>query len=82
MHATSIVFDSPFGAIGLTATEVGLSHIVFRAEQEPVQTKTMSEASSETAPSELSTILREARIQILEYFEGTRRTFDLELDLN
>jgi len=81
MHATSILIDSPLGAIGLTATEVGLSHIEFRAGEKPVRTKAVAEESSEAALSELLNTLREARIQILEYLEGNRRAFDLELDL-
>ena len=81
MHATSILFDSPFGAIGLTATDVGLSHVEIRTREKPAHAINVSDATSETDDSNLPNVLREARIQILEYLQGDRRSFDIELDL-
>jgi methylated-DNA-[protein]-cysteine S-methyltransferase len=81
MHAISIVFDSPFGAIGLTATDVGLSHVEIRNRKEPARAKTPPDTTPETEAG-LPSILRQARVQILEYLQGNRRSFDLELDMS
>jgi len=81
MDASSIVVDTPVGPIGLTMTDAGLSHVKFRAEKEPADAETGSEASSESAPTKLPDTLRKARDQILEYLAGKRRSFDLDLDL-
>jgi O-6-methylguanine DNA methyltransferase len=81
MRNVSIVFDSPFGVIGLTATVVGLSRVEIRTGEKPGHTQEVSDANPETERADPPRVLGEARVQILEYLQGKRRTFDLELDL-
>ena len=64
-------FASPVGRLAVVADEQGLRHILFESERHPV---TRSPDWQRDADA-----LREAREQLLAYFRGERRGFDLRL---
>ncbi|MCE2437465.1 MAG: methylated-DNA--[protein]-cysteine S-methyltransferase [Pseudomonadales bacterium] len=68
--------DSPIGKLTLEATEQGLREIRFGGSNESETTRDHMSACSAAAGFHL----REARRQLAEYFDGTRRTFTLDLD--
>ena len=63
--------DTPIGPIGLTATADGLAEIWFDAYP-----ASDAKGAGERDPAG---VLEQARIQLEEYFAGTRTTFDLPL---
>jgi O-6-methylguanine DNA methyltransferase len=70
------VIDSPVGPLFLRTTSKGIRRLEFlreAIEREPRKSEIEGEGSSEFAA--------EVEKQITEYFEGTRRAFDLPLDL-
>jgi methylated-DNA-[protein]-cysteine S-methyltransferase len=62
-----LYYTSPIGVLEIAGTEDGITSIVFVDE------------TGETG--EVPEVLKEAYIQIREYFSGSRRVFDLKLDL-
>jgi methylated-DNA-[protein]-cysteine S-methyltransferase len=71
--------DSPVGELLVAATPAGICRISFDAEREAAIDELASAYGTRVlrAPRPLD----EARRQLDEYFSGTRRTFDLALDL-
>ena len=68
-------FDTPIGTLTIAADASGLRHIEFPSNRHPVDRFDWTQgASGETADA-----LRTTREQLLEYFAGTRRDFDLPL---
>ena len=65
---TTARIASPVGTLTLAATETGLTRTDFTPD--------------ETPQSEVPPALRPAAEQLAEYFAGTRRAFDLTLDLH
>ncbi|UWX97044.1 methylated-DNA--[protein]-cysteine S-methyltransferase [Arthrobacter zhaoxinii] len=74
------VIDSPVGRLILAATDAGLVRVAF--EGEGVDT-VLQDLSTRISPRILEAPGRLARpaAQLREYFDGTRRSFDLDLDL-
>lgn len=74
------VVDSPVGGLVLAATGTGLVRVAF--ECEGVDT-VLQDLSTRISPRllEAPDRLAAAAAQLREYFEGTRRSFDLALDL-
>ena len=69
------IVDSPIGSLFVAATERGLCRISFWPEG-------MEEALARTfGPRVLRSPLDDVRRELDKYFEGTRRAFDLPLDL-
>lgn len=68
--------DSPIGELTLVASEVGLTHVLF-PDQTPADVGVPDDADE--VPDHPT--LAAAADQLGEYFAGTRRTFDLPLDL-
>ncbi len=68
-------FDTPIGALTIAADAIGLRHIEFPGNRHPVERVGWV---SDARGSILDT-LRAARGQLLEYFAGQRRDFDLPL---
>jgi methylated-DNA-[protein]-cysteine S-methyltransferase len=69
------VFDSPVGELFVAATDRGLARISYRPEG-------MEETLARTFGSRvLRSPLDDVRRELDEYFAGTRRVFDLPLDL-
>ena len=78
----SVVFQTPWGWMGLSETAKGIDSIVLpKASRRAV----LSELGLPSALQEqgLTTPrLREAQVQLIGYLAGTRRSFDLPLDLS
>ncbi|MCC9205801.1 methylated-DNA--[protein]-cysteine S-methyltransferase [Arthrobacter sp. zg-Y769] len=74
------VIDSPVGKLILAATDAGLVRVAF--ECEGVDT-VLQDLGTRISPRILEAPGRLARpaAQLREYFDGTRRSFDLDLDL-
>lgn len=78
----AIVFQSPWGWLGISETEKGIDGIAL-----PQQSKRMVEASlrgrsREPVVIEPTPTLITAQQQLLEYLDDRRQTFDLPLDLS
>ena len=74
------VIDTPVGELLLAATDAGLVRVSFACEDHNAVLAVLAERISPRvlrAPEKL----QEAAGQIREYFAGTRRSFDLPLDL-
>src|SRR6266850_260670 len=69
------IVDSPVGGLFVAATQRGLCRISYWPDE-------MEEALAQTfGPRVLRSPLDDVRRELDEYFEGTRREFDLPLDL-
>lgn len=68
-------FDTPIGTLTLAADADGLRHIEFPDNRHPVD----REGWIPGARGAAADVLRAAREQLREYFEGRRRAFDLPL---
>lgn len=71
--------DTPIGRLWLAATPVGLVRVGFPREGDSFVDEVARSVSPRVA--ELPSRLDEVRRQLDEYFAGSRRTFDLEVDL-
>jgi methylated-DNA-[protein]-cysteine S-methyltransferase len=71
--------DSPFGRLLVAATHRGLVRLGFSTED---QGEVLEELATRISPRVLEAPARldDARRELDEYFEGSRRRFDLELD--
>ena len=67
--------DTPIGMLTLAADADGLRHIEFPDNRHPVNREGWIPGASGAAAD----VLRTTRKQLLEYFDGTRRAFDLPL---
>lgn len=61
------IINSPLGRVQLEASEKGITRIAFVSDDK---------AATTTIP----TALQDCAVQLIEYFEGTRKEFDLKLD--
>ncbi len=68
-------FDTPIGVLTIAADAKGLRHIEFPSNRHPVD-RAHWRAGAHGA---IADTLLAARTQLLEYFAGTRKTFDLPL---
>jgi methylated-DNA-[protein]-cysteine S-methyltransferase len=79
MNSTSVIrlysstIDSPVGALSLAASDRALIALVWRRESH-------CEAFENALEKPGHPVLRETARQLLEYFAGSRRAFDVELD--
>src|SRR5438552_465176 len=73
--ATAHVKIPRFGALEIAASEDGITRLVF-LDREPGRPRAVSRGQRAQAGH-----LRAARRQLLEYFRGRRKTFQLDLDL-
>ncbi len=65
--------DSPVGVLTIAADDEGLRHIRFVSERHPIR------VDGDWKRDANSSVLRETRDQLLAYFAGERRQFDLPL---
>jgi methylated-DNA-[protein]-cysteine S-methyltransferase len=73
-------FDSPIGRLGLLATEAGLAKVAFAAEPlEPLIELVARRLGAR--PVDQPRRLDPARRQLEQYFDRSRRVFDLKVDL-
>lgn len=73
--------DTPVGRLLLAATRTGLVRVAYASEDHDAVLETLARQLSSRilrAPARLDPVARE----LDEYFSGTRRTFDLDLDLS
>ena len=68
-------FDTPIGTLTIAADASGLRHIEFPSNRHPVDRFDWAQGARGDAAETLCT----TREQLLEYFAGTRRDFDLPL---
>ena len=76
---TQAAFQSPIGPMTLAATRNGLAGVWFDGQRHlPKQLATPSSWPVDASNS----ILKQAALQLAEYFAGKRREFELQLDLS
>jgi methylated-DNA-[protein]-cysteine S-methyltransferase len=68
-------FDTPIGVLTIAADADGLRHIEFPSNRHPADRYDWAQG----ARDEAAAVLTASRTQLLEYFAGTRRVFDLPL---
>lgn len=85
---TWLTVDSPIGPLTLVASAQGLSHVYFPTEKPDLSeaTKVTHATDSELAHDDQSedttlTVLSDASRQLAEYFAGSRKNFELLLDV-
>jgi len=78
----SVVFQTPWGWMGISETTKGIDAVVLpKASREAVLSE-LQPASAALLDGQVSSRLREARAQLIDYLAGTRKSFDLSLDLS
>ena len=76
------VFRTPWGWMGLSETAEGIDAVVLpKTSRQAVQSE-LHAASAEFLEGRTSSRLQEAQAQLIGYLAGTRRSFDLPLDLS
>jgi len=81
-RVTAFVFRTPWGWMGVSETTKGIDAVVLpKASRQAVLTE-LQAASTALLDAQVSSRLREARAQLIDYLAGTRRSFDLSLDLS
>jgi O-6-methylguanine DNA methyltransferase len=78
----AIIFKSPWGWIGASETTKGIDAIVLPQASRQAVLSGLQAASIEQIDCQISSRLREARAQLTDYLAGTRKSFDLLLDLS
>jgi O-6-methylguanine DNA methyltransferase len=73
--------DSPLGSIWLASTRIGLCTVGLGANQPDAFFSWLSRHLPEMQTREDPSTLTKASVQLNEYFAGTRRSFELELDV-
>jgi methylated-DNA-[protein]-cysteine S-methyltransferase len=87
LRAAWIVVGSPFGPLHLAATEGGICALALRSTDASFVAGLGRELRGPVVTAESGTaaqraLLERARVQLGEYLAGTRRAFDLPLDLD
>jgi len=81
-RVTACVFRTPWGWMGVSETTKGIDAVVLpKASRQAVRSE-LGFPSVERLEGRISPRLREAQAQLLSYLAGTRRSFDLPLDLS
>ena len=78
----SVVFQTPWGWMGVSETTKGIDAVVLPKASRQAVLSELPAASAVLLDAEVSSRLREARAQLTDYLAGTRRSFDLSLDLS
>ena len=76
------VFRTPWGWMGLSETTKGIDAVVLPKASRQIVLSELQAASVEPQEGRSSPRLREAQAQLTSYLAGTRRSFDLPLDLS
>ena len=78
----SVVFQTPWGWMGVSETTKGIDAVVLpKASRQAVRAE-LRLSAAELLEGRMSPRLREAQAQLTGYLAGTRRSFDLSLDLS
>jgi methylated-DNA-[protein]-cysteine S-methyltransferase len=78
----AIIFKSRWGWMGVSETTKGIDAIVLPKATRQAALSELQAASAELLDGQVSPLLREAQAQLTDYLAGTRRSFDLSLDLS
>ena len=76
------VFSTPWGWMGVSETMKGINAVALPKASRQAVLSEMGLSSTELSESRISPRLREAQAQLTSYLAGTRRSFDLSLDLS
>ena len=78
----AIIFKSRWGWMGVSETTKGIDAIVLPKSSRQAVLSELQAASAALLDAQVSSRLQEARTQLTDYLAGTRRSFDLSLDLS
>ena len=76
-----LIFQSSWGWIGIGESARGIAAIVVSNASKSATAASLRKSSNEPWKEAVSPLLCEAKKQLSEYVSGTRRSFDLPLDL-
>lgn len=76
--SAAFIEKTPAGSLALAATEAGLARLFFCSRKDYYGFITASQLLIDAKPNE---IIKEALRQVVEYFNGKHKEFDLPLDL-
>ena len=79
---TACIFRTPWGWMGVSETTKGIDAVVLPKVSRQVVLSELQAVSAARLDAQVSSRLREARAQLTDYLAGTRRSFDLSLDLS
>ena len=79
---TTCVFHTPWGWMGMSETTKGINAVVLPKASRLAVLSELGFLSVERLEGRTSPRLREAQAQLIGYLAGTRRSFDLPLDLS
>ncbi len=79
---TACVFHTPWGWMGVSETKKGIDAVVLPKASRQAVLCELQTSSTELLNDQASSRLREAQAQLIDYLAGTRRSFDLSLDLS
>ena len=79
---TACVFRTPWGWMGVSETTKGIDAVVLPKASRQAVLSELQVVSAARLDAQVSSRLREARAQLIDYLAGTRRSFDLSLDLS
>lgn len=79
---TVCVFRTPWGWMGVSETTKGIDAVVLPKASRQAVLSELHATSAARLDAQVSSRLREARTQLTDYLAGTRRSFDLSLDLS
>ena len=78
----AVVFQTSWGWMGVSETTKGIDAVVLPKISRQAVLSELQAASAALLDAQVSSRLREARAQLTDYLAGTRRSFDLLLDLS
>lgn len=78
----SVVFQTPWGWMGVSETTKGIDAVVLPKASRQAVLSELRLSSVELLEGRTSSRLRKAQTQLTGYLAGTRRSFDLPLDLS
>jgi O-6-methylguanine DNA methyltransferase len=82
LRLASVVFETPWGWMGLSETQKGIDTVVLPKTSRQHVLSELQAASAELLEGRTSSRLQEAQAQLIGYLGGRRRSFDLPLDLS
>jgi methylated-DNA-[protein]-cysteine S-methyltransferase len=81
-RVTACVFHTPWGWMGVSETTKGIDAVVLPKASRQAVVSELGFPSAKLLDGRISSRLREAQAQLTAYLAGTRRSFDLPLDLS
>lgn len=81
-HVTACIFRTRWGWMGVSETTKGIDAVVLPKASRQAVLSELGLPSAELLEGRTSPRLREAQAQLTGYLAGTRRSFDLSLDLS